>query len=179
MAARILFFAYGCFAYALFFLTFLYAIAFVGGFAVPVVLDGPLTMPFATALLIDAFADAANVMMKPTSATPIIRAAAVDAVRFGVRMAFSRPRAPLTPPNRAIGQPITRATGRASTGANTATAMKITAAPRPTSATVPPLRPAAIEPMPAAKIPPPTTTLRREVAARSMATARIAATGGT
>src|SRR6188472_3673847 len=54
MSARILFFAYGCFAYALFFLTFLYAIAFVGGFGVPRILDGPLTMPFMAALVIDA-----------------------------------------------------------------------------------------------------------------------------
>ena len=70
MAARILFFAYGCFAYALFLLTFLYAIAFVGGFGVPVILDGPLTMPFMTALLIDAgllgiFAVQHSVMARP------------------------------------------------------------------------------------------------------------------
>ena len=54
MAARILFFVYGCAAYLLFLGTFLYAIAFIGGFAVPVKLDGPATTPFLTALLIDA-----------------------------------------------------------------------------------------------------------------------------
>jgi methanethiol S-methyltransferase len=70
MAARILFFAYGCLAYLLFLATFLYAIAFIGGFGVPVILDGPLTMPFVTALLIDAgllgvFAVQHSVMARP------------------------------------------------------------------------------------------------------------------
>src|SRR6478736_8989694 len=70
MTARILFFVYGCFAYLLFLATFLYAIAFVGGIGVPVVLDGPLTMPFVTALLIDAglltvFAVQHSVMARP------------------------------------------------------------------------------------------------------------------
>src|SRR4051794_21339235 len=70
MAARILFFIYGCAAYLLFFATFLYAIAFVGGIAVPVTLDGPLTMPFLHALLIDAglltvFAVQHSVMARP------------------------------------------------------------------------------------------------------------------
>jgi methanethiol S-methyltransferase len=70
MTARILFFVYGCVAYVLFLLTFLYAIAFVGGFGVPVVLDGPLQMPFVSALLIDAgllgvFAVQHSVMARP------------------------------------------------------------------------------------------------------------------
>ena len=39
---------------SLFLATFLYAIAFVGGFAVPTRLDGPAREPFATALAIDA-----------------------------------------------------------------------------------------------------------------------------
>ena len=70
MAARILFFVYGCAAYLLFLGTFLYAIAFIGGFAVPVKLDGPTTTPFLTALLIDAgllgvFAVQHSVMARP------------------------------------------------------------------------------------------------------------------
>jgi methanethiol S-methyltransferase len=70
MVARILFFVYGCVAYVLFLLTFLYAIAFVGGFGVPVILDGPLQMSFISALLIDAallgvFAVQHSVMARP------------------------------------------------------------------------------------------------------------------
>ena len=53
MLKRILFFAYGAAAYLLFLATFLYAIAFVGGFAVPRQLDGPLTGSLPAAIAID------------------------------------------------------------------------------------------------------------------------------
>ena len=53
MVTRILFFVYGSLAYALFLATFLYAIAFVGGFAVPTQLDGAATTSFSTALAVD------------------------------------------------------------------------------------------------------------------------------
>jgi methanethiol S-methyltransferase len=67
---RILFFAYGSAAYVLFLLTFLYAIAFVGGFGVPRILDGPATTPFALALaintaLLGVFAVQHSVMARP------------------------------------------------------------------------------------------------------------------
>jgi methanethiol S-methyltransferase len=70
MTARVLYFAYGSAAYLLFLATFLYAIAFVGGFAVPVKLDGPITTPFGVALLVDAallavFAIQHSVMARP------------------------------------------------------------------------------------------------------------------
>jgi len=52
MVTRILYFVYGCLAYLLFLGTFVYAIAFVGGFA-PTSLDGAATTPFAQALAID------------------------------------------------------------------------------------------------------------------------------
>ena len=42
-------------------------------------------------------ADAAKIVMKPTSATPIMSAAAVAAVRRGLRIAFSRASVPVMP----------------------------------------------------------------------------------
>jgi methanethiol S-methyltransferase len=50
---RVLFFAYGLAAYLIFLGTFLYAVAFVGGFAVPRRLDGPLEGPLPAALAVD------------------------------------------------------------------------------------------------------------------------------
>jgi len=54
MTKRLAFFIYGSMAYAVFFGTFLYAIAFVGGFLVPTRLDGPAQPPVALSLAIDA-----------------------------------------------------------------------------------------------------------------------------
>jgi protein-S-isoprenylcysteine O-methyltransferase Ste14 len=51
---RLLFFVYGIACYLIFLVTFLYAIAFVGGFFVPRRLDGPLQGSLAAALAIDA-----------------------------------------------------------------------------------------------------------------------------
>ena len=53
MLKRILFFAYGTFSYLIFLGTFLYAIGFIGNFAVPRTLDGPATRPLAISLAID------------------------------------------------------------------------------------------------------------------------------
>ncbi len=53
MLKRSLFFVYGVAAYLVFLATFLYAIAFVGGFAVPSRLDGPLQTTLPAALAID------------------------------------------------------------------------------------------------------------------------------
>jgi methanethiol S-methyltransferase len=50
---RVLFFVYALTAYLIFLVTFLYAIAFVGGFAVPTRLDGPLQTSLPRALAID------------------------------------------------------------------------------------------------------------------------------
>jgi protein-S-isoprenylcysteine O-methyltransferase Ste14 len=53
MTKRLLFFGYGVVSYLIFLATFLYAIAFVGGFAVPGQLDGDLETSLSTALAID------------------------------------------------------------------------------------------------------------------------------
>src|SRR6185369_6398137 len=50
---RAMFFAYGILCYAIFFLTFLYAIGFLGNVVVPKTLDSPATGPWLTALAID------------------------------------------------------------------------------------------------------------------------------
>ena len=50
---RIFTFLYGTGSYAAFVATFLYAIAFLGNFAVPKSLDSPAAGPWQTALLID------------------------------------------------------------------------------------------------------------------------------
>jgi hypothetical protein len=80
-------------------------------------------------------ADAFRVVMKTdtntTSPSPIISAAAVDAVRRGFRFAFSRPSRPVMPSVLA-GKPIAAARGRAKSGVSTATPMKVRAAPTPT-----------------------------------------------
>jgi protein-S-isoprenylcysteine O-methyltransferase Ste14 len=54
MLKRTAVFVYGLLCYAVFFGTFLYAIGFIGGFAVPTALDGPRTAPLAGAVAIDA-----------------------------------------------------------------------------------------------------------------------------
>jgi protein-S-isoprenylcysteine O-methyltransferase Ste14 len=67
---RLLFFAYGVTSYLIFLATFLYAIAFVGGFVVPSRLDGPLQGSLFEALAIDGvlltvFAVQHSVMARP------------------------------------------------------------------------------------------------------------------
>jgi methanethiol S-methyltransferase len=67
---RVLFFAYGVVSYVIFLATFLYAIAFVGGFAVSRRLDGELQSSIARALLLDCvlltvFAVQHSVMARP------------------------------------------------------------------------------------------------------------------
>lgn len=54
MFKRAMFFIYGVASYLIFLGTFLYAIAFVGGFAVPTQLDGPLSGSVLSALAVDA-----------------------------------------------------------------------------------------------------------------------------
>ena len=53
MLKRTAFLAYGVVCYAIFFATFLYAVGFIGGFAVPATLDGPRTQPLASAIAVN------------------------------------------------------------------------------------------------------------------------------
>lgn len=50
---RLSIFIYGTISYLIFFASFLYAIGWVGGFVVPTTLDGPATLPFTEAALIN------------------------------------------------------------------------------------------------------------------------------
>ena len=61
----------------------------------------------------DAFADAAKIVMNATRPTPIINADAVAAVRFGLRIAFSRASWPVMPRSRGSGHPMNRLRGSA------------------------------------------------------------------
>ena len=82
--------------------------------------------------VIDAFVEEARMVMKPTRATPIIRADAVAAVRRGLRRAFSVARWPVAP-DTLVGRPSTFMTGRAITGANTNIPKMMSSTPRPRS----------------------------------------------
>ncbi|RPJ70300.1 MAG: isoprenylcysteine carboxylmethyltransferase family protein [Acidobacteria bacterium] len=70
MLRRFAFFVYGCVCYVAFLASFLYAIAFVGGFAAPTRLDGDAATPLVAALAIDVallllFATQHSVMARP------------------------------------------------------------------------------------------------------------------
>ena len=74
MFKRLSIFLYGVVCYAIFFATFLYAVGFIGNFAVPRTLDGTPTASFMVALLIDLgllglFAVQHSVMARPAFKT--------------------------------------------------------------------------------------------------------------
>ena len=68
-----------------------------------------------------------------TSVMPIISAAAVDAVRPGLRSAFEPASSPATPPARRAGQPTSLASGFTSRGASSAMPMNSPITPSPSS----------------------------------------------
>ncbi len=74
---------------------------------------------------------AASVATSVTSASPIISAAAVEAVRCGFRRALSRASRPAAPPICVAGHPSAAASGRTSRAEKSATPTKIRSAPTP------------------------------------------------
>lgn len=78
MTSRIIKFMYGAACYAVFFATFLYAVGFIGNFAVPKSMDSPAKVPWRTALMIDLgllslFAVQHSVMARPAFKRVITR----------------------------------------------------------------------------------------------------------
>ena len=132
--------------------------------------------------LTEAVADAAKIEKNAMRPTPIIRAAAVDAVRLGLRVAFCRASRPVTPLSRATGAPIRLLMGPAMTGPSTATPRNVTSAPPPTTA-IPlsrlPNRPRNRAATPRASTSSPNTVRTSERAERSTLTSRRAAMGDT
>ena len=88
------------------------------------------------ALPTEALMPAANTVTNTTTASPIISAPAVTAVRPGLRTEFSRASRPVIPRSFSSGQPATEARGRTRRGLSIDTPISVTTAP-------PPARPAA------------------------------------
>ena len=113
----------------------------------------------------------------------MMRAEAVEAVRRGLRMAFSRARRPVTPLISGNGAPTMVESGRAMTGPRTKTAPRIRARPTPTRGNDSLVGSAAKAGMtaipPSASITNPTAARPIELPEVSMATSRNAAIGGT
>jgi protein-S-isoprenylcysteine O-methyltransferase Ste14 len=92
--SRILVFAYGLIAYALFGVTYLYAVGFVGNLVVPKSLDSTPTAPLATALLINLgllslFAVQHSVMARPAFKRVLLRVIPAAAERSTYVLASS------------------------------------------------------------------------------------------
>ncbi len=130
-----------------------------------------------TLLVAELDSEAPNTAMADTSASPTISAAAVWAVRRGLRMEFSRPNRPEVPSSRASGRPMTLAIGRATAGASMATPTKIRTAPRPTSWMAGFVSPTASSTMPIAVMTPPWVKRRRIGTSCSVCCSETAATG--
>ena len=86
---------------------------------------------------IDALTDEPNVVNRATTAVPTISAAALPAMRRGLRIALRRARRPVKPRVTPAPMPSTPAAGRATTGPSTTKPMSIASAPSPARASAP------------------------------------------
>ena len=86
-----------------------------------------------TAAEIELLIPAAKMVTKVTRARPIISAAAVAAVRAGLRCEFSRASRPTSPRSRSIGHPPRRPAACTRRGLNSETPNSTAAAPTPSS----------------------------------------------
>ena len=95
-----------------------------------------------TAVAIELLIPAAKTVTKATTARPIISAAAVTAVRAGLRCVFSRARRPMRRRISSSGRPASEASGRTRRGLKSETPSRTATAPAPISpAALPPLAP--------------------------------------
>ena len=134
-------------------------------------------MALSTLLVAELDSEAPNTAMADTRASPTISAAAVCAVRRGLRMEFSRPSRPEVPSRRASGRPMTLAMGRATAGASIATPTKMSTAPRPTSWMAGLVSPKASRATPITVMTPPRVKRRRMRHLLSICCSETAATG--
>jgi hypothetical protein len=126
----------------------------------------------------EAFNEAASTVTIATRPSPTISADAVEAVRRGLRFAFSVPSLPTTPRN---ARPNTADSGRDTNGDRLATPTKVSAAPPPTIASS--FGTSTNRPRPSKVAPPAATTdpkiTRRVRAAGGATPSRSASTGAT
>ena len=122
--------------------------------------------------------EAPNTAMVETRASPTISAAAVCAVRRGLRIEFSRPRRPAIPSAAASGRPMVLAKGRATSGASIPTPTKMPTAPSPRAGWPGRSAPGRAARCRATVTAEPTTTRRRDDSATLSLSSVMAATGG-
>ena len=125
-----------------------------------------------------ALADEPSVATPMISDRPTASAPAVSAVRFGLRAALRPAIVPAAPRSLPSAGDDSRAIGPATNGPSAMSAVNSAATPTPSQRASPP-RPAATEAMAISTLAPPTTLRFIETSARSMATSRMAASGGT
>ena len=123
---------------------------------------------------IDLLAEEANTAAKTTSATPIISAAEVVAVRPGLRSVFSRASLPVTPRSRSIGLPTRDASGATMLPASIETPTKSRISPRPNSGRAAPKDEVANSPAAIASAPSANSTRAIQVRLRPLAASGLA-----